>query len=109
MFNERSGTLFAGMKYRPSEVVFALRLRFNYRLSSREASELMVGMGHPVSRNTVLFWADMFHGSFQELQRGFLSMGAKGLCCNLIICISGLRSRLTGLFDNSCALRLESR
>jgi len=34
-FNERSGTLFAGMKYTPQEVVFALRLRFNYRLSSR--------------------------------------------------------------------------
>lgn len=68
-FNERSGTLFAGMKYKPQEVVFALRLRFNYRLSSREASELMAELGHPISKNIVLFWADRFHGSFQELQR----------------------------------------
>jgi len=68
-FNERSGTLFAGMKYRPEEVVFALRLRFNYRLSSREASELMAELGHPVSKNTVLFWSDRFHASFQTLQR----------------------------------------
>ena len=41
-FNERSGTPFAGMKYTPQEVVLALRLRFKYRLSCREASELMV-------------------------------------------------------------------
>ena len=61
VFNERSGTLFAGMKYTPQEVVFALRLRFNYRLSSREASELMAELGHPVSKNTVLFWTGRFH------------------------------------------------
>lgn len=70
-FNERSGTLFAGMKYKPEEVVFALRLRFIYRLSSREVSELMAEMGHPVSKNIVLFWADRFHASFQELQRRY--------------------------------------
>ncbi|MGQ9680863.1 MAG: IS6 family transposase [Candidatus Bathyarchaeia archaeon] len=68
-FNERSGTLFAGMKYKPEEVVFALRLKFNYRLSSREASELMAELGHPVSKNTVLFWVDRFADSFETLQR----------------------------------------
>jgi len=50
-------------------VVFALRLRFNYRLSSREVSELMAEMGHPASKSAVLFWADRFHETFQELQR----------------------------------------
>lgn len=68
-FNERSGTLFAGMRYRPEEVVFALRLKFNYRLSSREASELMAEMGHPVSKNTILSWTDRFADSFETLQR----------------------------------------
>ena len=68
-FNERSGTLFAGMKYRPEEVVFALRLKFRYRLSSREAAGLMAELGHPVSRNTVLFWSDRFADSFETLQR----------------------------------------
>ena len=66
VFNERSGTLFAGMRYTPREVVLALRLRFKYRLSSREASELMAEMGHPVSRNIVLFSAERFHDSFHE-------------------------------------------
>lgn len=70
-FNERSGTLFAGMKYSPQEVVFALRLRFTYKLSSREASDLMAEMGHPLSRNTVLFWADRFHDGFHELERRY--------------------------------------
>ena len=70
-FNERSGTLFAGMKYTPQEVVFALRLIFNYRLSSREASELMVEMAHPVSKSTILFWADRFHDTFKMLQRRY--------------------------------------
>jgi len=70
-FNERSGTLFAGMKYTPQEVVFALRLRFTYRLSSREASDLMAEMGHPLSKNTVLFWTGRFHGSFHELERRY--------------------------------------
>ena len=68
VFNERSGTLFSGMKYTPREVVLALCLRFRYRLSSREVSELMAEMGHPVSRNTVLFWIDRFSDSFQTLQ-----------------------------------------
>lgn len=68
-FNERSGTPFAGMKYKPEEVVLALRLRFNYRLSSREASELMAELGHPISKNIVPFWADRFHASFQVLHR----------------------------------------
>jgi len=63
-FNERSGTLFAGMKYTPLEVVFALRLRFTYRLSSREASDLMAEIGHPVSRSTVLLWQERFHDTF---------------------------------------------
>ena len=70
-FNERSGTLFADMKYTPQEVVFALRLRFTYRLSSREASDLMAEMGHPISRNTVLFWTGRFHDGFHELERWY--------------------------------------
>jgi hypothetical protein len=55
-FNERSGTLFAGMKYKAEEVVLTFRLRFNYRLSGREVSELMAELGHPISKNMVLFW-----------------------------------------------------
>ena len=70
-FNERSGTLFAGMKYKPQEVVLALRLRFRYRLSGREVSELMAEIGHPISKNMVLFWADRFHDAFQMLERRY--------------------------------------
>jgi transposase-like protein len=70
-FNERSGTLFAGMKYTPQEVVFALRLRFNYRLSSREVSDLMASLGHPVSPGAVLFWQCRFHDTFKMLQRQY--------------------------------------
>ena len=66
-FNERSGTPFAGMKYTPEEVVTALRLRFRYGLSCREASELMAEMGRPVSPATILFWIGKFNDSFQEL------------------------------------------
>ena len=71
MFNERSGTPFAGMKYRPQEVVLALQFRFNYRLSCREVSELMGAMGHTVSEASVLFWIKRFSDSFQELQRRY--------------------------------------
>jgi len=70
-FNERSGTLFAGMKYTPQEVVFALRFIFNYRLSSREVSELMGEMGHPVSKSTILYWLCRFHCTFKMLQRRY--------------------------------------
>ena len=70
-FNERSGTPFAGMRYTPGEVVLALRLRFNYRLSCREVSELMAEMGHPVSLATVLFWTGRFSDTFQMLQRRY--------------------------------------
>jgi len=70
-FNERSGTPFAGMRHTPQEVVLALRLRFKYRLSCREVSELMAEMGHPVSPATVLFWINRFSDSFQELQRRY--------------------------------------
>ena len=70
-FNEGSGTHFAGMKYKPPEEVFALLLNFSYRHSSREISEHMPEMGHPISKNTVLFWADRFHETFQELQRRY--------------------------------------
>ena len=65
------GPLFAGMKYRPQEVVLALRLRFKYRLSSLEVSQLMTELGHPISKNTVLFWTDRFADSFQMLQRRY--------------------------------------
>ena len=70
-FNERSGTPFAGMRYTPGEVVLALRLRFNYRLSCREVSELMAEMGHPVSPATVLLWTGRVSDTFQMLQRRY--------------------------------------
>lgn len=66
-FNERSGTPFAGMRHTPGEVVLALRLRFRYRLSCREVSELMAEMGRTVSPATVLFWTGRFAGSFKAL------------------------------------------
>jgi len=59
------------MRYTPGEVVLALRLRFKYRLSCREVSELMAEMGHPVSPATILFWTGRFSDSFQELQRRY--------------------------------------
>ena len=70
-FNERSGTLFAGMKYTPEEVALALRLKFSYRLSCREASELMASLGHPISPATILLWIKRFSDSFQTLQRTY--------------------------------------
>jgi putative transposase len=59
------------MRYTPGEVVLALRLRFRYRLSCREVSELMAEMGHPVSGSTVLFWIGKFSDSFKALQRQY--------------------------------------